>query len=85
MSVTWALILLPFASVHAFLMGLLLCRWLGARTQEQVVPVMALSALGHLGSTALAGLGRPLALMAFWSFAHLIAIPFVLRLAGRRD
>lgn len=81
----WTLAALPLACVYSLLIGLMFCRILGARTQEQVVPVMALSALAAVGATTLADFGRPLAIVAFWSFAHLVALPFVLRLAARRD
>ena len=86
MSTFWGLAMLPFGCVYAFATGLLLCRVLGARTQDQIAPVMALSALAAFGVTLLAEFGRPLALFAFWSFSHLVALPLVLRhMAPPRD
>ena len=86
MSTFWGLAMLPFACAFAFVTGLLFCRALGARTQEQIAPVMALSALAAFGASLVAELGRPLALFAFWSFSHLAALPLVLRhMAPPRD
>ncbi|HEY4253843.1 MAG TPA: hypothetical protein VGM87_21725 [Roseomonas sp.] len=73
------LALLPFGALYAFATGrLAICALHPARI-EAVPAVMALSAVAHLIASRLLELGPMLALTAFWSFTHLVALPFVAR------
>jgi hypothetical protein len=73
------LVLLPAGVLYAFVTGRLALSALRPERVEAVPAIMALSALAHLVASRLVGLGPLLALMAFWSFTHLVALPFVAR------
>jgi hypothetical protein len=73
------LALLPVGAVYAFATGRLALSALSPARIEAVPVIMALSAIAHLIASRLLGLGPVLALLAFWSFTHLVALPFVAR------
>lgn len=79
MPVWLLLLLLPVGALYAFATGRLALAALRPARVEAVPAIMALSALAHLVASRLLELGPVLALLAFWSFTHLVALPFVAR------